>query len=184
LVVDNGKQREALVVDRLAIGEVWWFGDADLYSDTGVRVLEGDVLPLSVGDSEISVVGFSVLDWPAALSRRDNYACAREVLAKAPEDRFRIMVHHFPEVAALGVEAGADLGLAGDTHGGQIRLPVLGPLVRILRLGGYFDVGLHRVGEGLLYVNRGIGMEGSWAPRVRFRCRPEVTLIEIVPKDR
>jgi len=34
-----------------------------------------------------------------------------------------------------------------------------------------------------LYVNRGIGMEGGIAPRIRFCSRPEVTLIEIIPAN-
>jgi predicted MPP superfamily phosphohydrolase len=38
------------------------------------------------------------------------------------------------------------------------------------------------VDETHLYVNRGIGMEGGLAPRVRFWARPEVTLIEIAPQ--
>jgi len=37
------------------------------------------------------------------------------------------------------------------------------------------------VDDTYLYVNRGIGMEGGPAPRVRFWCRPEVSLIEIAP---
>ena len=44
-----------------------------------------------------------------------------------------------------------------------------------------FEAGLYRVENTFLYVNRGIGMEGGPAPRVRFRARPEVTLIELVP---
>ncbi len=42
---------------------------------------------------------------------------------------------------------------------------------------------LHRVGNTWLYVNRGIGMEGGATPRVRFNCRPEVTLLELAGSD-
>jgi uncharacterized protein len=49
--------------------------------------------------------------------------------------------------------------------------------------GKRFEAGLYRVGETRLYVNRGIGMEGGNMPRVRFRARPEVTVIEAHPAD-
>ena len=72
--------------------------------------------------------------------------------------------------------------LSGDTHGGQIVFPLLGPLIRIGRWDGKFhESGLHRIGKMWLYVNRGIGMEGGPVPRTRFFCPPEVALIEIVP---
>jgi uncharacterized protein len=48
-----------------------------------------------------------------------------------------------------------------------------------LRIGGG---GLHRrASGGLLYISRGVGMERGNAPRIRFACRPEVALIDLVP---
>ena len=91
-----------------------------------------------------------------------------------------MFLHHYPERAVAASRRGVELMVAGDTHGGQIRLPLLGPLVQMSRFGRYFDMGLHRVGGSWLYVNRGIGMEGGNAPRMRFLCRPEVALIELV----
>ena len=44
--------------------------------------------------------------------------------------------------------------------------------------GDWFDA--IRLGDVQLYVNRGIGMEGGMAPKVRFLARPEVTVIELV----
>ena len=38
------------------------------------------------------------------------------------------------------------------------------------------------MGATKLYVNRGIGMEGGPAPRVRFCARPEITVFDIGPK--
>lgn len=49
------------------------------------------------------------------------------------------------------------------------------------RFGKRFESGLHRVRGTWLYVNRGIGMEGGPAPRVRFCSRPEITLLELAP---
>ena len=67
------------------------------------------------------------------------------------------------------------LVLSGHTHGGQIQLPVIGPLW--LPPGGRKYVqGLFHLGTTQLYVNRGIGSVG--AP-FRFNCRPEITVFTL-----
>ena len=60
-------------------------------------------------------------------------------------------------------------------------MPFYGALVTLSRFGKRFESGLHRVGSTALYVNRGIGMEGGNAPRVRFMARPEITILEVAP---
>ena len=60
-------------------------------------------------------------------------------------------------------------------------LPFYGALITLSRFGKRFEAGLYRVEETRLYVNRGVGMEGGRAPRVRFFARPELTVIDLVP---
>jgi len=151
--------------------DVWWFRDVDLFGGTGVRVLENEAMPLSVAGEEIWVAGVSV----------DSEAAIPSVLAQVPPARFCLFLHHYPAVAEDAAAGGADLHLAGDTHGGQIRLPWVGALIRMARFGIWMPCGLHQVAGMPVYVNRGIGMEGGAVPRVRFLCRPEITLIEVVP---
>jgi hypothetical protein len=151
--------------------ETWWFPHLDLYRDTGVTLLDGRPLKIRLGQGEVWLAGTGI-------------GGAAPMLSGGGEERkglVRIFLHNFPESAAKALGKGWDLGLAGDTHGGQLRLPFLGPLLRIVREGHYFDQGLHDLPGGHLYVHRGIGMEGGRIPRVRFRCRPEVALIEIGP---
>ncbi len=153
--------------------EVWWFRHLDVFAGTGMVSLDGQAVPLRVRGAEVWLGGVTV----------GNDLGVRAALSKVPAKKFCVLAHHYPEAGAGAVLAGADLAVSGDTHGGQIRLPLLGALVRISREkpGAYWDAGLHRLGQGWLYVNRGIGMEGGRAPRLRFMCRPEVTLIEIGP---
>lgn len=68
------------------------------------------------------------------------------------------------------------LMLAGHTHGGQIRLPLV-PAVTPSGSGRYV-AGMYRTARGPLYVSRGVGGSG---PRIRYRCPAEVALFELHP---
>lgn len=97
------------------------------------------------------------------------------------EPGLRIVMGHAPDFA-LGTPAG-DLMIAGHTHGGQVQLPVLGPLLTLSRVpNAWGGGGLTPLADGrALLVSRGIGMERGFAPRLRFLCRPEIVVIEVVP---
>jgi hypothetical protein len=93
--------------------------------------------------------------------------------------RFTILLYHSPDLAPEAAEAGIDLQLSGHTHGGQVRLPLIGALFTGSLYGKRFESGRRQVGEMTLYVTRGLGLEGKGAPRVRFLCPPEISLWEI-----
>jgi len=69
-----------------------------------------------------------------------------------------------------------DLMLSGHSHGGQIRLPFIGPLI-LPPLGKRYPEGLYRFGHVQLYVNRGIGTVGL---PLRWNCPAEITHITLV----
>lgn len=97
-------------------------------------------------------------------------------------DRFHIVLGHCPNFALGQIEA--DLLVAGHTHGGQVRLPLIGPLVTLSRVPRGWAAGVSQLREGkTLVVSRGIGMERGPAPRLRFLCRPELVFIELVPES-
>ena len=68
------------------------------------------------------------------------------------------------------------LMLAGHTHGGQIRIPLV-PAVTPTG-SGHYVAGLYPTSLGPLYVSRGVGGSG---PRLRYRCPAEVALFELRP---
>jgi predicted MPP superfamily phosphohydrolase len=70
--------------------------------------------------------------------------------------------------------AAPSLMLAGHTHGGQIRFPLVPALTP--SGSGPYVAGLYRTALGPLYVSRGVGGSG---PRIRYRCPAEVALFEL-----
>lgn len=94
----------------------------------------------------------------------------------------RLGIVHAPYLRALDVfdRHGFHLALAGHTHGGQVRLPGVGALVVNCDLPLRQSRGASRHGSALhLHVSAGLG-QSRYAP-IRFACRPEATLLDLVP---
>ncbi len=88
-----------------------------------------------------------------------------------------IMLSHTPLAVDL-FKGHRGLLITGHTHGGQVMIPFV-PRNRLPGLRGWkYIKGWYKVGNILMYVNRGIGMIN---PPVRFLCRPEVTLYILHP---
>jgi len=100
-------------------------------------------------------------DWPRLLSRE---GAPHLLLAHNPD--------HFYEAEASGVP----LTLSGHTHGGQIRFPKGGPLIRQSRF--CLDEGVYAFRSSQLVVSRGLG---SIIIPWRWGAEPEAVLIEITP---
>jgi len=74
----------------------------------------------------------------------------------------------------------ADLMVAGHTHGGQVQLPLIGPLITLSAVPRAWASGVTELEPGrTLVVSRGVGMERGNAPRLRFLCRPEVVIVNV-----
>lgn len=100
-------------------------------------------------------------------------------IARAPGDELAVGLVHAPDVVSDWLLAGFDLVLAGHTHAGQVRIPGFGAVVTNSSLPSALGGGLHRIGSGWLHVSPGLGT-GRFAP-IRFSCRPEATLLSLVP---
>jgi predicted MPP superfamily phosphohydrolase len=92
-------------------------------------------------------------------------------------DALNILLLHDPDYLEEASALGYDLYLSGHTHGGQIRIPGLGALIKMSKRG--YDAGLFREGNTTMYVSRGLGSEAGPLPEVRLFCPPEVTVIEV-----
>lgn len=126
-------------------------------------------------DLDLAGVPFSLLgiDYPSAADH------LRQVQDHADCQRVNLLLSHVPAFDHELLDGRVDLILSGHTHGGQVRLPFLPPF-QLPRFSEPFVAGLYQVGEPQtpMYVSRGIGT--SVLP-VRFCCRPEVTLLRLIP---
>ncbi len=103
-------------------------------------------------------------------------------LAEQPTANLRLLLYHSPDLAPVASRLGVDLQLSGHTHGGQVCLPFFGALFTGSLYGKAFEAGRYQLAGMVLYITRGLGMEGAAAPRLRFLCPPEIILWEITPK--
>ena len=104
-----------------------------------------------------------------------------------PSDHFSIALTHAPYMEAIEklTGFGAQLIFAGHTHGGQVRLPLVGALTTNSDLPTKFARGISgwefEGKTSVLSVVAGLG-NSIFAP-VRFFCRPEVREITLLAKD-
>ena len=98
-----------------------------------------------------------------------------EALQSVPENEAVVLLVHEPDFADTVVGFPVDLQLSGHSHGGQIRLPLLGPLY-LPEWGKKYVRGLFHIGPLTLYTNVGIGTVGLAMP---LGCPPEITLLTL-----
>ena len=139
------------------------------FDGTEAHELEGTAVRLRVGETTL---------WLAGSSPR-NKAALRQTLAGLPPDEFKILLRHHPSAVFEAADYGIDLLLAGHTHGGQVALPFYGALVTLSKLDKKLESGLYQFRGTSIYVNRGVGMDGDFLPRIRFWSPPELAVIEI-----
>jgi predicted MPP superfamily phosphohydrolase len=132
---------------------------------SGATVLTNAHERLSIRGERLAIVGIDDL-W----SRRAEPARAFSGLK--PEDCSIVLAHN-PDTAPYLRPFAPGVMLSGHTHGGVVRIPYYGSLIRsILQIGQQYSAGLNRYNEFFIYTNRGLGT--FWL-RIRINCRPEVS---------
>lgn len=130
----------------------------------------------AVGDSRRVEISDEVV--VTALDLTDSFD--PHIQVPRSDDRLHIVMGHAPDFALGAVDG--DVLVAGHCHGGQVRLPWIGPPITLSRVPGEWTSGLTELSDGRsLVVSRGVGMERAGAPELRFLCRPELVLIDVVP---
>jgi uncharacterized protein len=145
----------------------------------GLQFLEGEELVISDKDMNLNIYGLSQNQ-----SRSDINTLTQHWLETASKNDFSILMGHAPDYILSMNNMDVDLCLAGHTHGGQIRIPFLGPIVTLSSVPGYLARGFHEIGNTRINVSAGIGSEHmKGLPAIRFNCPTEMTMIELAPLD-
>lgn len=87
----------------------------------------------------------------------------------------RIALSHTPDQFHWAQANQFDLILAGHTHGGQIRLPLIGAIFSATRLGVRYACGTFHVPPTVMHVSRGVSAEVP----LRMNCPPEMIKITL-----
>lgn len=150
----------------------WWSGYEmrDMLVRLGVRVLENRAEKLSFGQDHIWLLG---VDDPY-LGKDDLQAALKETGGEAGP---KVLLAHAPEIFQTAVKEKVDIVLVGHTHGGQIRIPVVGAVVVPGQgLLPKFDYGLYTGGVTRMLITGGLGE--SVLP-IRFNMPPEIVLVTL-----
>jgi hypothetical protein len=99
-----------------------------------------------------------------------------QAFTDVPENAFVILLSHDPDIIAKPLARRADLILSGHTHGGQVVLPLVGPLACNSNRGPRYASGLFTFGSTKLFVTRGLG---EVVVPFRICCDPEIAVLEL-----
>ena len=142
-------------------------------TDCGLEYLGGRWLRIEVRGQPIVLAG-NELPWispPADLSQ----APSRE----ADGGQLRIALSHSPDQIEWARSNDVDLLLAGHLHGGQIRIPIIGPILAPSRRGVEYSSGVFLSPPTIMHVSRGISGEVP----IRLNCPPEVAKLVLHVDD-
>jgi uncharacterized protein len=98
---------------------------------------------------------------------------------RSDPEAFGLAVVHSPDPAPELAALGYRLIVTGHTHGGQVRMPLVGALVTNSAVPTRLCMGMSRLGPALMHVSPGLGTS-KYAP-FRFLCRPEATYLSLHP---
>jgi uncharacterized protein len=146
-----------------------------LLEGTEVQYLYNETRQIKVKDREVTLFG---LELAYASSKA---GLALHSLQIDPGEDIRILLSHRPDsVLSLPEGSRVDLVIAGHTHGGQVQLPLIGPLLTLTKVPREVAAGgANAVNKNAIYVSRGLGRERGQAPPIRFLCPPEVAIVTL-----
>jgi predicted MPP superfamily phosphohydrolase len=143
-------------------------------SENGITALDNAHLPIERAGARFWLAG---VDDPVEGSPNPELAIP-ESIRNVPHEPIVLLCHapdYVDYLLAAPVGRALSLMLSGHTHGGQIRIPLVGA-TNLPPLGRKYVEGWFRFGNLQLYVNRGLGTVGL---PVRFNCPPEIALFTL-----
>ncbi len=133
-----------------------------------IKVLRNSNYKISKNNQSIYIVGIDDL-----FNNHDNI---NKAIKNIDLNKFTILLCHNPDFIKTAVNYSFDLMLSGHTHGGQIKLPIIGPITLPSKLDNKYTEGLLKKKNTYLYINKGIGVI---SPPIRFLSPPEISEITL-----
>jgi uncharacterized protein len=133
----------------------------------GIRVLANESVAIEQNGARFWLAGVNDV-----LGRTSDLTAA---LHGIPADEATILLAHEPDYADYVSRFPVDLQLSGHSHGGQVRIPLAGPIY-LPELARKYVLGLYQIGPLTLYTNAGLG---TIRLPIRFNCPPEITLVTL-----
>jgi predicted MPP superfamily phosphohydrolase len=144
--------------------------DPGFVRSCGVRLLTNEAVALELGGAVVEIGGVDDTE-----GDRDDLPAVVAAMGRRPGS-LRLLLSHHAVVVKQTAPGDFHLTLAGDTHGGQICLPLPGRRIMLSDPHAEFAEGGYDVGGRALYVTRGVGT--SMLPFRAF-CRPEVVVFHV-----
>ena len=133
----------------------------------GVLVLRNESHMVNFNGAQLAIVGID--------DTVVGHANPVRAFANIPEQTPALALWHEADFAEEAARLGAFAQLSGHTHGGQVRLPLIGS-IWLPPDGRKRDLGLYEVENMPVYISRGLGV---YRPPLRLLAPPEVTLITL-----
>ncbi|WZL80298.1 metallophosphoesterase [Vallitaleaceae bacterium 9-2] len=148
----------------------------------GVVMLDNEGITLEHQEEQIRLLGVNDPFFEKDNQEESDAHYMKRTLASLikPDDPYTILLSHRPEMFEIYVDQGIDLTFSGHAHGGQIRLPLVGPILAPHQ--GVFPKyanGLYSKDSGQMIVSRGLG--NSLFP-LRINNRPQLVIATLEKK--
>lgn len=146
-------------------------GITDTLEQANVQVLRNQIRNIEYGRNRITIAGIDDL-WSYKSS-------LKTVIEQMPTtNTYSILLSHNPSIITDDTINEFHLVVSGHTHGGQVRLPLIGPIVSLpTTLGDHYDKGIFTVAQNtVLAITSGLGESGA---RVRLFAPPEILLLHL-----
>ena len=141
-------------------------------ADSQITNLDNQVYLIQRGSDKLAFAGLDDPYWGSP--------DLPKIMAQLPDESTAILLVHEPDYINQSAKTHRfALQLSGHSHGGQIKIPFVEPLVLPQGAKKYY-AGLSRVEDTISYTNRGLGMTGI---PYRFGSRPEITVFTLHGKS-
>ncbi len=151
-----------------------------LLSRSGIKCLMNESTGLKIGENILHLVGLN--DWwggkmqaSAAFAQKEKIMKNSRQAAEEEAAEITVVLSHNPDTKKFIAGSDWDLLLCGHTHGGQIRIPLVGAPFAPVEDKRFVE-GLHYWHERWLHISRGVGNVHG----IRVNCRPEINVLDLV----